>query len=196
MKYKNGFTLVEVMIAITILGVIGVMTATILSRTYKVNNQSDSISKLKNNGDLAINSISEILRNGEGVICYSDPLPTPSKSMVVRTLAGKYVKFRFVEPIPPTGTPTQNGYIIKQENLDPANLSTFCSINLTPPAEVAISNNHPVSGVSISGGSFLKLTGAGGKDLVTIKFDVRPTLSNSGVLASDKFSVQTTLQIR
>jgi len=194
MRIKNGFSLVEVIIAITIIGVVGLMTTTIMSRSYRVNNQSSKISLLKQNGDMALGVITETLRNAEGVVCYSGA--SNIKSLVVRTLAGKYVKFRFVDPSPPTGTPTQNGFIVKQENLNPADFDNFCTTTLLSPAEVPITNKDENSGVSISNGTFSALVGSGGKDLITIKFNVYPSLRSSGNLSSDVFPVQTTIQIR
>lgn len=186
---KEGFSLVEVIIAITILGVIGLVSSTILSRTYRVNIQSDTTSKLKQNAEQAMSMITEVLRNSEGVACYSSAAPI--KSLVVRTLSGKYVKFRFVDPVT-----SQNGYIIKQENLNSDDFANFCSLVIVSPAEVAITNKDTSSGVSISDGEFTKIAGSGGKDQVTIKFKVNPSLTSGGALSSEIFSVQTTIQIR
>lgn len=193
MKLKKGFSLIEVIIAITIIGVIGVVTSTIVTRTFRVNSQSEVVSKLKQNGALAINSIAETIRSSEGVICYSPTLPV--KSLVVRTLDGKYIKFRFVDPVPPTGTPTQNGYIIKQD-LNVSDQANFCTFVLSIPPEVPITNKDAVSGVSIRNGEFIKLNGNVGKDTITIKFDVNPTLSSGGTTEADRVQIQTTIQIR
>lgn len=194
MEYKNGFSLVEVIIAITIIGVIGVISTTILTRTYRVNTQSDNVSKLKQNGDAAVNAITEALRNAEGVVCYSTT--APRKSMVIRTLAGKYIKFRFQDPTPVASSPvTANGYVVKQENLNVSDYDSFCTTTLSTPTELAITNKEVLGGVSISNGEFTSLTGRGGKDLVTIKFTVNPSLTYGGI-GSNKFDVQTTVQIR
>ncbi len=190
LKLNKGFSLVEVIIAITIIGVVGLISSTILSRTYRVNTQSDTVSRLKSNADMALNAMTEAIRNSEGVICYS--ATAPRKAVVVRTLAGTFIKFRFVEP----ALPNTNGYIIKQENLDKDDYSNFCATTpLASPAEVAITNKDSVSGVSISDGEFTMIQGSGGKDLVTVKFVVNETLTSGGT-GSSVFPVQTTIQIR
>lgn len=192
MKSRKGLSLIEVIIAITIIGVIGSVTSIILTRTFRANSQSEEISKLKQNGNLAINSMAETIRKAEGVICYSQTVPI--KALTVRTLDGKYFKFRFVDPDPPTGTPTQNGYIIKQENLNPLDQANFCTSVFS--SEVPITNRNAASGVSISNGEFKKLSGNVGKDTITIKFDVNPTLSSGGTIEAKSVQMQTTVQIR
>lgn len=192
MKSRKGLSLIEVIIAITIIGVIGSVTSIILTRTFRANSQSEEISKLKQNGNLAINSMAETIRKAEGVKCYSQTVPI--KALALRTLDGKYVKFRFVDPIPPTGTPTQNGYIIKQENLNPSDETNFCTTVFS--SEVPITNRNAASGVSISNGEFKKLSGNVGKDTITIKFDVNPTLNSGGTIEAKIVQMQTTVQIR
>lgn len=189
---KNGFSLVELIIAITIIGVVGVVTSTILSRTFRANSQSDSISKLKQNGDLALTPMVETIRSAEGVICY-DPT-APIQSLVVRTFDGKYIKFRFVDP----NLPTTNGYMVKQENLSSSQFSSFCTSVLGSPSpdEVPITNKDTVSGVNISNGIFTYYPGNAGKDTITIKFDVNPTLTSGGTAETKIVQMQTTVQIR
>src|SRR3989344_900153 len=162
MKLK-GFSLVEVLIAVTIIGVVGTITSTILSRTFRASSQTTIISRLKQNGDLALTPIVETIRTAEAVFCYSTPINLQIKALVVRTSDGKYTKFRFVDPVPLTGTPTQNGYIVKQENLDPSQSASFCDTILAN--EIPITNKDSTSGVSISSGEFIKIPGGtGGKD--------------------------------
>lgn len=194
MKTKNGFSLVEVIIMIGILAVIGVITSTILTRTYRAGSQSETISKLKQNGDLAIKMMDETIRKAETVVCY-DPT-APVQSLVVRTQSGTYTKFRFVDPVPPSGTPTQNGFIVKQENLSSADLASFCTTTLASPPEIPITNNNSASGVSVTGGQFLKIAGTQGKDTITISFNVNPSLKSGGTLQSETAFIQTTVQIR
>lgn len=194
-RYK-GFSLVEVMVAITIIAVIGTITSTILTRSYKAGTDTTKISKLKQNGDLAVNQITDVIRTAEAVICYGGTA-TRKNSMVVRTMQGKYVKFKFVDsPTPTGGKTTSNGYIAKQENLSPSNQAIFCTDSLLTPTAVPITNQNPTSGVNISEGEFIKLTNTVSKDTVTIKFNVNDNLTAGATGSADLVPVQTTVQIR
>ncbi len=58
---NKGFSLVEVIVVIAILAVIGVITSTILSRSYRASSQGELLGKLKQNGDIAMKNIDETM---------------------------------------------------------------------------------------------------------------------------------------
>lgn len=192
LKKQFGFSLIEVVLAIGILSVIGVISSNLLTRTYRTSSDADFLSKLKQNGTVASDILGEAIRMADSVVCYEEQ--SPSKKIAVQTLSGKYWLFRFVEPKLSGTKLTGNGYIAKQEDLDPGNLSQFCSGEPDLSAEVPITDNSNDTGVSISNGSFTKLSGGLGKDTVTIKFDVGPPANESGQAAI--VNIQTTVQVR
>lgn len=197
MSNLKGFSIVEVIVAITIMAVIGVFTSTLLTRTYRSNTDTELISKLKQNGEVASNNIGEAIRMADAIVCYGSN-GTRNDRIVIRTVEGNYMLFRFVDPFPLNGTPTQNGYIAKQENLNPASLPNFCIVQ--PPnfaTEIKITDNVSndiTGGVSISNGQFKKLSGPEGKDTVTITFDIGPAGQPAGTAGT--INVQTTIQVR
>lgn len=192
-----GFSMIEVLIAISIVGVIGVFTTTILSRTYRAGNQGVALSRLKQNGELAMDIMSDAIRNSEGVVCYGPPTSTRKTEIVIRTLEGKYTKFKFEDPGLAGNTVTSNGFITKQENLNPTGYATFCTAPITTPVAVPITNSNNSSGVSISLGEFKKLTPQStSKDSVMISFTVNRSLSQSATTESDIALMQTTVQVR
>lgn len=195
---KKGFSIVEVIIAITIISVIGVFTSTLLTRTYRSSSDTEQTSKLKQNSEVASNNIGEAIRMADSIVCYGTN-GAKNDRIVIRTIEGKYLLFRFVDPTPPAGGPvTQNGYIAKQENLPPAQLASFCVTN--PPnfaSNIVITDydsTKVTTGVSISSGEFIRLPGPAGKDTVTIKFDVGPAGQPTGSAGTVK--IQTTVQVR
>lgn len=204
MKIKNGFSLVEIIVAITIIAVLGVVITTILTRTFRANSQSDVIARLKQNGDSAVTFMGEITRSAEAVVCYgppdntyASPNQTRKDQMVIRTLTGKYIKFQFIDPVIVSGKVTQNGYVSRRENLNPADQTNFCNSSLSSPPQILMTNNNSQTGVSISNGKFTKLSGNVGKDTITIQFDVNPSLSITGAGSDpNTVKVQTTVQIR
>lgn len=191
----KGFTLIEVVIAITIIAVIGVITSTILTRSYRVGSSTVSISKLKQNGDLAVNQMADTLRTAEAVVCYGGTVSRKDQ-IVVRTILGKYIKFRFVDPVIVSGTVTVNGYIAKQENLNPVDQANFCSSGLVTPTAVDITNKDSESGVNVTDGAFTKLTQTVSKDTVSIEFNVYDTGKTSANGDAEVVGVQTSVQIR
>lgn len=182
--------------AVTIVGVVGIFVSTILTRSYNAGNQSVALGNLKQNGQSAIGIIAESIRNSEGVICYGGSALRKSE-IVIRNLQGKYIKYKFVDPVVTNSVITANGYITKQEDLDPNSYSSFCTSDLPTPEQVAITNNNNTSGVSISEGKFEKLTPAtASKDAVMISFFVSSPLTATSSAQSETAFMQTTVQVR
>lgn len=195
MQKSKGFSIVEVIIAITIISVIGVFTSTLLTRTYRSTSDTELISKLKQNGEVASNNIAEAIRMADGVVCYGPQSDLIKKWIVIRTIEGKYLLFRFVDPVMTGPNVTQNGYIARQDDLRPDRLANFC---ITQPPDFAqnilITDNNISSGVSVGSGEFKQLQGFEGKDTVTIKFDVGPPGLPAG--SSGTVNIQSTVQVR
>jgi prepilin-type N-terminal cleavage/methylation domain-containing protein len=195
---KNGFSLIEVMISIAIIAVIGVISVAIFTQTLRTSSQTEILSKLKQNGEQAVNVMDDTIRNAEAVVCYGPseiPNRTRNDRIVIRTLQGKYIKFRFVDPTIANGKVTGNGYIVRQEGLNPALLSTFCTSSFTTTNEIAISNNADSSGVSISDGQFIRKSGNLSKDTINVSFNVNQTKSAAGGVGQTAF-ISTTIQVR
>lgn len=183
----------EVILAIGIISVIGVMASNLLTRTYRTSNDAELLSKLKQNGTVASNILSESIRMADSVVCYGSN-GSINNRIVIRTLTGRYWMFRFVDPEISGGKTTKNGYIAKQENLNPDDLAYFCSTVPNTTQEVIITDNNTDSGVSISKGEFKRLSGSVGKDTVTIIFDVNPAPNPAGAIAV--VNIQATVQVR
>lgn len=216
-KLCQGFSLIEVMIAITIIGVVGVISVAIFTQTLRTSEQTTDLSNLKQNGEPALNTIADAIRNAEAVICYgtlntyNPPLSSPSAGaspfpspgirrniIVIRTMEGKYVRFRFIDPVVSSGVVTANGYAARQDNLDPTgitDLNEFCT-NVTDVNLVSLTNRDITTGVSINWGDFLKLSDNLNKDSVVVRFYVNPTKTIFGIGASENAVLQTTVQVR
>lgn len=196
MKQHKGFSLIEVMISIAIIGVIGVISTAIFTQTLKNSTQTETISKLKQNGEQAITLLEESLRNADAVVCYGSTSGITIDTLVFRTTEGKYTKFRFVPPDPSTGIPTTNGYLARQDNLNPASLSTFCNSAPDLSREIILTNKDLSSGVSISDGQFYRVSqGYLNKDTINVSFFVNKTKSGRGSLAETAF-IFATIQVR
>ncbi len=193
-----GFSLIEVVISIGIIAVIGVFSSTLLTRTYNSTAQIDAISRLKQNGQQALGILTEAIRTADGVICYGTygTLDNRNNYIVIRDNLGKFTRFWFVEPVPPSGVPTENGYLARQGNLSPSAIKAFCDplTNISLNSRVALSDNSTITGVSISGGRFNRVLGNEGKDTVDILFYISPSLKPYNSITDP--AMQTTVKVR
>lgn len=199
----QGLSLIEVLVSIGIIGILGVISIGIFTQSLSTSSETNDVSKQKQNGELAIKIMEEAIRNAEAVVCLGVSVESTDDvnrhdRIVIRTAAGKFTRFRFVDPVPFEGTPTQNGYIARLDNLT-GDHKTFCT---TPPStvgEVPITNYNSTSGVSVSNGWFIQTSeGISGKDTITIAFNVNPTLRPlpSVTLSTETTRMGTTIQVR
>jgi prepilin-type N-terminal cleavage/methylation domain-containing protein len=70
---KQGFTLVELMIAISLLGMIVASFVGIFFANIKSEQKAQNLSKIKQSGDYAVSVIRRMIRNAEDIDCSSTP---------------------------------------------------------------------------------------------------------------------------
>ncbi len=61
-SYKTGFTLLEIMITITIMGVIGVLISQVFFTTTRVNTKTELLKDMKQNGQFAMDTMTRMIR--------------------------------------------------------------------------------------------------------------------------------------
>lgn len=191
MKINNrGFTLIEVLLASLIIGVVGFILADILLRSFKVNDKVQLISNIKQNGQNALNIISETIRNSDEIICPESNSIT-NKAIVLKknnqTTTGvdtTYTRFRICATAESCTGRGTNGYITKDlvtptDPNDPAALANLCQS--VPPNAPRLINDDINSGVSIVDGKFEFLSYDPTNKSVLVELKIAPTvLSRSG----------------
>lgn len=213
MKFKKGFTLVELLVVLGILSVMFGLVLTIFTRVLQGGNKTQVIGAIKQNGQSMLEIMDKTIRDASRVVCTS----VLGDSIAV-VQEGVYTKFKFSPP-----TPTSNGSIKKESfslplspppNSDPnlyirdfestictnpltgsaqfisdTNLQTGASVNCYLTGGVADCNNHPI---------FRRIREAGFKDQVSIKFGVKPGISSPSSVTGeiDDINFQTTIDIR
>lgn len=197
---KKGFTLIEMLVVISVLSVVGVLLLTIFTRTLKSGNKTQIIQAMKQNGQAVMDSMDKTVRNSDRVVCPAD---TGDTLAVVKN--GLYTKYRFSPP-----TTSTNGYI-QQESFNlpstpPAGSDpnlyirdfevTLCTDPMQSPQTITDTNLQ--TGVSVFNGLFTRLKSAGFKDQVTIKFDIRYGVGAPQAVTGqvDPVSFQTSIQLR
>lgn len=200
-KISNAFTLVEILVVISVLSVVGVIILTIFTRTLKGNNKAQILSSIKQNGQAVLENMDKTIRGADNpVVCIS-----PSKDTIVVVQAGKYTRYKFLAPIPDTA----NGLIQQDNPVQPAvgnnsDIKLFKDNVCTDPMGTdalvinTLTDTNLQSGVSVESCSFTKNPSPGFKDTVTIKFQLKPALKAPLAVAGqiDPVNFETTVQLR
>lgn len=185
---QKGFTLIEALVAVLIIGILGFMITDLLSRTFRGSNKTQLIGVVKQNGQSALNTIDHAIRNSDAVVC---PQNKVADKVLALTTNGKYTVFWCEPP-----TDTQNGYIAKiQTDTSPLISGT----NLCPPptspssplypqlsSRIYLTNINPAFGVSVqTRDCFIRDVEPGSKDKIDISFEI-----GSGVNSGSGFENQ------
>src|SRR3989344_1251464 len=157
-KKESGLSMVELLVAMAVLSVIGVLVTGIFSRAFVGVDKTELISRVKNNGDFVLTSLGLAIRNADSIVCYAKSDGIHVDTIAVLDKAGLYTKYRFRMPVTDqAGKVTKNGYVAKGSTSNP-DPDTFCSLP-TPPVngdlltgEVFLTNTDTVSGINIRDG--------------------------------------------
>jgi type II secretory pathway pseudopilin PulG len=182
-----GFTIVEILVVISILSIMGIIFVEIFSRSLKGANQAQLLGVIKQNGQSALETMDKNIRLASGVVCIvSSGAQEGKDTIVVRKEGGTFIRYKF-NP----STPGKNGFISEDETDD-------CYTPLLTSNLRYLTNTDPKNGVSLIFGSFNQNTKAGFSDIITISFtlgpgaDIPTTLTNN--VEAQNFN--TTIQLR
>jgi prepilin-type N-terminal cleavage/methylation domain-containing protein len=106
-KQNFGFTLVEILVVVGILGLIVVVASTIFFTTSKSSSKTKALTTVKQNGDYALSVMERLIRDSEEVITNSDNKVCESgmKKIKLKRIDGTTVEFAC------SGEGTANGQI-------------------------------------------------------------------------------------
>ena len=187
----QAFTLVEILVVITVISIVGVIITEIFFNTLKGSNKSSLITKIKQNGQTALESMDKDIRNADHVLCpiISSGVSASSNILVIEK-DRRFTRFSLIEPS------EANSYLAVDypiafdnslcENPDPS------AINLTDKNLIKVIQN--VNGEKI----FTRNKPASFNDVVSIEFLVAPGFEVTSSLSSqiDPVPFATSIQIR
>ncbi len=74
-RLKNsGFTLIEILVSVTILSVVSTVIASVLFLSLRSNTKTMAIKEVKQNGDAAVSIVREFVRGAESVSCTANSI--------------------------------------------------------------------------------------------------------------------------
>lgn len=184
----KGYTLIEALIGVTLFAVLGVLAVDILNRSLQGSNKAEVISRIKQNGQSAMNTIDDNVRNADSVACVGDFPDSnfPGTTLVV-SKDGQFTRFRMhIEQ----ALSNKNGYIAKDNPVpETGDANKLCDSDNLQTSPVSLMDTNLTSGVSVKGGQFVLGSKPGFKDLVSIQFRLGPAFNSSKTSDSQIISV-------
>ncbi len=104
----KGFTLIEILVVMSIMAVLGLIFTNTLVQTLRNQNKVRVVNQVKQNGQVGLDRISNEIRQAERVFCINDNQANTDTLILFRQ--GVYTRIRFAAPSP-ANNPTANGYI-------------------------------------------------------------------------------------
>lgn len=174
---QKGFTIIEILVVIAVMGVVGVIITEIFFNTLKGSSKANLISKIKQNGQSAMELMDKTIRNADAVVCINET----SRNIVTVQKNGVYT--RFVFKFPSTG----NGYISMDNPSEfaPGRTCEIADVISTIP----ITDNTSIALDNIRPPEFTRSRQAGFKDAISISFSLKAS-------QIDPIPFATTVQLR
>lgn len=218
---KNGFTVIEILIVVAILGIAGVLVVSVFTQSLRGNNKTLVLSSIKKNGQNVLEMMDKNIRSADNIVCVNKDISPMSGTSIVMVKSGTYMRYRFVPPNNTNGTigncgslsGSANGCIqqdnpIKQIIQGTSNLETdqqfisrVCNLNNDPlisPLTLTDTNTQTGASIVQNSGSFTRGQQAGFRDIVTISFSVGAPVNAPASIATqiDPVPFSTTIELR
>jgi prepilin-type N-terminal cleavage/methylation domain-containing protein len=195
MKRDRGFTLVELIIVVSITTLLGLIMTDVLIQTLRGETKAKLVSTVKQNGQVILENLVNQIRQSEKVICVGDNISSPVTDTIVIFKQGSYIRYRMVAPSP-LADPTANGYIafdtFTADDYPLISEDRCNDVTLIASRTSYLTDTDPTKGISIfpsgevgyTDNIFKRVVIPGFNDAVDIKFR-----ASAGVTAGSAYEV-------
>lgn len=153
---SKGFTLIELIIVIGIMGILGTIFTDILVQSLRTQNKVRILNQVKQNGQVVLNTIVNEVQKSERVICINAGNGTTASNLVLYR-QGVYTRFNFL-PRNVDITNNPNGYVssytftaeeLSDHNYVPEDSCGTDIDSLYNSRSVYLSDRDPLNGISV-----------------------------------------------
>lgn len=189
---KNAFTLVEILVVISIMAIMGLILTEVFIRSLRGGNKAEVLAIIKQNGQSVLENMDKNIRNSDSVVC-TDNLG----EVLVLEKGGIYTRYRLI-----TGQLAEDHPVLLQNTPQDLFLTDVCNNSNYPldviPAVLTDSEKVTVAKPGVSMKIFTNTKASGFKAIVTINFLLKPgqAIPKSVAGQIDPVPFVTTIQVR
>jgi prepilin-type N-terminal cleavage/methylation domain-containing protein len=179
---NKGFSLLEIVIAVGVIGILGVVFTLVLTNVFRSETQIDSISEFKQTGQVVLDRLDREIRDSSRVVCIGDKGgSTESDSgdtIVMQKKDGSYIRVRF--------DLENNGFINVEHFIVGADrflggVGSRCVQDAFIEGENILDEYRLTgAGVSVVNGNFSKTQPVGFREAVSIRFELSAGMGAAG----------------
>lgn len=120
----SGFTLLEIMITVSIMGIIGLLISQVFFTTTKVNTKTELLKDIKQNGQFSMDTLVRMIRSARSVTSTCSTTGTQSTSLQITNPNGQLTTFGcFLDATGSTRIASTSGYTGQSDYLTSNNIS-------------------------------------------------------------------------
>lgn len=86
---KKGFTIIEILVVIAIIGIMGLVVTEIFVRNLRGNEKAKVLASIKQNGQSVLDRMDKTVRSADNIVCV------PTFEVLVIVKSGVYTRYRF-----------------------------------------------------------------------------------------------------
>lgn len=179
---KKGFTLIEILVVISVMGILGLVFTGILIQALRAQNKVRILNQVKQNGQNVLDKLSNEFRQAEKVICVGRNLGNSINTAlgfydtIVIFRQGTYSRFRFYPPTPGNGYIKRNDFSLN-DITEVTSESDLCTETADRGGSENLTDTDPISGISLTADKdssdkpIFKIDSQSGyNDIITMKF--------------------------